>query len=186
MRGIRRDVVKIVSALRPDRTLDVCCGTGDQLRLLAARGIDAVGIDLSLSMLGRTRKAGGEPRYSRQDATCMGIRTGSVDLATVSFALHETGWENAEKIIGEVHRILAPAGRLLVVDYDMDVRTDRLAAALIGMIEFLAGRRHFRNFRTYRRRGGLDALINKADFSLSRRWRRAGKSVGIRLYVKTR
>ena len=51
MRSIRREVLDILQRLQPENVLDVACGTGDQLRLLAGNNIDAVGVDMSEAML---------------------------------------------------------------------------------------------------------------------------------------
>ena len=51
MRGIRQDVLGMVKEINPERIIDICCGTGDQLRLLKQHGFDAFGIDMSLQRL---------------------------------------------------------------------------------------------------------------------------------------
>jgi len=164
MRGIRRDVFGMAQQIKPGRIIDVCCGTGDQLSLLRRNGMNALGIDYSDAMLKvAARKS---PRISclKQDATTMGFVDQSFDMAIVSMGLHETGWEQAQGILKEIHRILKPSGRLIVVDYALTSATSTVARALIHGIEYIAGGDHFRNFQCYNRKGGLEKLIDPSLF----------------------
>jgi demethylmenaquinone methyltransferase/2-methoxy-6-polyprenyl-1,4-benzoquinol methylase len=51
IRTIRRRVLQLIKKYRYRSILDVCCGTGDQLKLLKQHGFEAEGIDLSDAML---------------------------------------------------------------------------------------------------------------------------------------
>jgi len=164
MRSIRRDVLKIVLQLKPENVLDVACGTGDQLRLLRENNIDAVGVDMSEAMLTICRKANPDADCLLQDATNMAFQNKRFSLAMISFVLHETGWESAAGILEEIHRVLQPSGHLLVVDYSDFSQTPFYTRQAIRMIEFMAGRRHFKNFCTYQHMGGLKTLIHKNQF----------------------
>jgi ubiquinone/menaquinone biosynthesis C-methylase UbiE len=184
MRSIRRDVLKKVLRLQPDNVLDVACGTGDQLRLLTQNNIDAVGVDMSEAMLKICRKTNPSSDCLLQDATDMAFLSEYFSLATIAFALHETGWESANGILDEIHRVLKPSGHLLVVDYSDFRKTPFYTRQAIRMIEFMAGRRHFRNFRTYHRNGGLNALVKGHQFRPVTSTHRASRSIAIRLYQR--
>ncbi len=164
MRGIRQDVLGMVKEINPERIIDICCGTGDQLRLLKQHGFDAFGIDLSDALLKVAAKGSPPVKCLKQDATAAAFREQSFDVAMVSMALHETGWEQAQRILMEIHRILKPSGRLIVVDYLLTPTTGLPARAVINAIEYMAGQRHFRNFRRYNREGGLEELIDPHRF----------------------
>ena len=182
--SIRREVLKTVLRLRPQMVLDVACGTGDQLRLLTRNRINAVGVDLSEAMLRICRKANPATDCLLQDATAMAFQDGRFSLVMISFALHETGWETAAAILDEIHRVLQPSGHLLVVDYSDFRQTPFYTRQTIRMIEFMAGRRHFRNFRTYRRKGGLDALIKEDRFRSVTSTRRASHSIVLKVFQR--
>ena len=92
----------VAGADRRHRDADVACGTGDQLRLLAENGIDAVGVDMSEAMLKICRKANLTSDCLLQDASSMAFHGHCFDLVMISFALHETGWVSAEKILKDV------------------------------------------------------------------------------------
>ena len=181
---IRRHVLRIVRQLRPQKILDVCCGTGDQLRMLKRHGIEAVGIDLSPSMLSVSNRGEYAPNCLLQDATAMRFDDETFDLVMVSFALHEAGWSNAKRILEETHRVTAPHGHLLLVDYALDAFTKPWAKTVISWIEFMAGRRHYRNFSAYRRRGGLNALVDEDRFVSVRETRHGLNSIALRLLKK--
>jgi demethylmenaquinone methyltransferase/2-methoxy-6-polyprenyl-1,4-benzoquinol methylase len=165
LRDIRRRVLEIVTELKPERIIDVCCGTGSQLRLLKRYGFHGVGIDLSESMLKVAKRGKNAPDCFLGDATATGFEDEAFDFALITFALHETGWKNAQAILDEVQRILRPGGHVLIVDYAFGKGAPKMADCIIGWIEFLAGKNHHRNFVHYKRSGGLDALLEKKLFS---------------------
>jgi ubiquinone/menaquinone biosynthesis C-methylase UbiE len=159
LRNIRYQVLKIVTELKPERIIDVCCGTGSQLRLLKKNGFHGVGIDLSESMLKIAKKRGNTPDCLLRDATATDFESETFDFAIITFALHETGWKNAHAILDEVQRILKPGGHVMIVDYALGKGAPRMADCVIGWIEFLAGKSHHRNFICYKQSGGLDVLL---------------------------
>jgi len=184
VRNIRRDILKTVIHLRPRKVLDVCCGTGNQLRLLKRHGIDAVGIDLSQAMISVSQKGNHAPKCFLQDATAMKFDMEAFDLAIVSFALHETGWDNANVILSEIYRVLTPNGYAVLADYTFTHRTGFLAKRIIPFIEFMAGERHYRNFLSYRRYGGLETLIDPKRFASIQETYHGLRSIVIKLLQK--
>jgi len=183
MRSIRREVLDIVRRLQAKKVLDVACGTGDQLRLLSKNGIDTVGVDMSESMLKVCRKTNPASDCLLQDATAMAFQNHCFDLTMISFALHETEWESAGKILKDIHRVLKPTGHLLVVDYTDLRETPLYVRQTIRTIEFMAGQRHFQNFRRYHHEGGLDTLMDKKRFSPVASTHRASRSIILQLYT---
>lgn len=88
---------------------DVGCGTGLFTRLLAARGLDAVGIDPNEDMLAAARAAGGGARYARGEAAATGLGDASVALVTVAQAFH---WFALDPALAELRRVLRKGGRV--------------------------------------------------------------------------
>ena len=165
LRNIRHQVLKIVAELKPERIIDVCCGTGSQLRLLKKYGFHGVGIDLSESMLKMAKRGMNAPDCFLRDATATDFESETFDLAMIIFSLHETGWKNAHAILNEVQRILKPGGHVMIVDYALGKGAPMMVNCVIGWIEFLAGKSHHQNFIRYKQSGGLNVLLENKSLS---------------------
>lgn len=105
-------VVKDAGARAGDPAADVGCGTGLFTRLLAARGLDVVGIDPNEDMLATARAAGGGARYARGEAAATGLAEKSLALVTVAQAFH---WFAVDPAVEELARVLRPGGRAAAV-----------------------------------------------------------------------
>ncbi len=95
------------------RVLDVGCGPGRHLHALRARGIDALGIDISAPFV---RLAA--PHAAQGDARRLPVRDGSVDAAVSlcqgGFGLPEPGQALTDdaSVLAEIARVLRPGGRV--------------------------------------------------------------------------
>ncbi|MCF8129692.1 MAG: class I SAM-dependent methyltransferase [Deltaproteobacteria bacterium] len=163
--NIRHRVLKIVTEVKPERIIDLCCGTGSQLRLLKRNGFHVVGIDLSESMLKVAKRGVNAPDCFLRDATATNFESEAFDFAMITFSLHETGWKNAHAILDEVQRILKPGGHVMIVDYALGKGAPKMVDRVIGWIEFLAGKSHHGNFIHYKQSGGLDVLLENKSLS---------------------
>ena len=107
------DRVVADAGLRPGAPVaDVGCGTGLFTRLLAARGLDVVGIDPNEDMLAEARVGGGGARYARGEAAATGLADASVSLVAVAQAFH---WIPVDAAIAEFARVLRPGGRVAAI-----------------------------------------------------------------------
>ncbi len=160
IRPVREKVIALVKQYRYRSILDVCCGTGDQLKLLKQHGIDGEGIDLSDAMLSIAGQGRHKVDCMRQDATQMHYENAKFDLAMTAFSLHEKSYASARKIVEEMARVTSEGGDILIVDYELSEKTSPLSKALIYFIEWIAGGEHYRNFKAYMDKGGLPALLS--------------------------
>ncbi|MBN2051133.1 MAG: class I SAM-dependent methyltransferase [Spirochaetales bacterium] len=172
LRRVRKIVLECLSDYRRAKILDLCCGTGFQLKLLARNGFsDLHCLDLSEDMLSIARKKGYPITTYHVDAAATGFEDRSFDVVILSFALHEKDAFTARKVLEEAHRVLKMKGRLLIVDFMFDDET-RLPGRLgITAVERIAGGEHYRNFKNYIAMGGLKNLLNPKDFTELRRCR---------------
>ncbi|NDY43121.1 methyltransferase domain-containing protein [Dissulfurirhabdus thermomarina] len=113
-------------ALRPGaRLLDVGTGPGTiPLRLArACPGLAAVGLDVSLGMLGRARRfrrrAGAALDLVAADAARLPFRDGTLDVVISLFALHHL--DRVDTLLAEADRVLRPGGVFLLIDFRRDM-----------------------------------------------------------------
>jgi SAM-dependent methyltransferase len=128
----------------PRRVLDVACGPGNTTRRLLPRlGDDAlvVGLDAAPAMLRTAVTETTDPRaaYVLGDAGALPFVDGAFDAVTCLGALYLV--EDAERVLEELARVLAPGGRLVVLTSCVRgpgplPAIERLAAAPSGLRVF--------------------------------------------------
>lgn len=123
----------------PVRTLlDIGTGTGRMLSVLGPRVQRGLGIDRSREMLAVARanlERDGLHNCSVRLGDMYGINaeSGSFDLVTVHLVLHYA--DQPGQVVAEARRVLAPGGRLLVVDFaahDLEHLRDEHAHRRLG------------------------------------------------------
>ena len=96
------------------RVLDIGCGRGFFLRLLAEHGAVGVGIDLSEAMVEATRASGFEATLS--DAhSYLELHPGEFDGIFLSHVIEHVPAEAGEQLIRLMAAALAPGGRLIII-----------------------------------------------------------------------
>lgn len=101
------------------RLVDIGTGTGRMIELFGRSALQSVGIDRSSEMLRLARvklEAAGIPSSLRQgDMYALPIDDGSADTIIIHQVLHYA--HSPAAAIDEASRVLAPGGRLLIVDF---------------------------------------------------------------------
>lgn len=97
-----------------DRVLDLCCGTGDLALAARAEGGDVTAVDFSAPMLDWARPKSSEIVWLEADALHLPLDDESFDAVTIGFGLRNMA--SAEQGLAEMHRVLAPGGRLAILD----------------------------------------------------------------------
>ncbi|MGP8026465.1 MAG: ArsR/SmtB family transcription factor [Acidocella sp.] len=102
------------------RLVDIGTGTGRMIELFGAEAVSAIGVDRSPEMLRLARE-----KLARTGLTNVELRQGdmfalpllsaSADAVIIHQVLHYA--QHPEAVIAEAARLLAPGGRLLVVDF---------------------------------------------------------------------
>jgi len=110
-------ILGATGAKRGATAVDIGCGTGILSRLLAARGLDVIGIEPNEAMLAHAQKAGGA-NYLRGDSSATGLPDASADLAVAGQAFH---WFDLDRTSAELGRILRPPRRAVAL---WNVRAD--------------------------------------------------------------
>jgi ArsR family transcriptional regulator len=101
------------------RALDIGTGTGRLLELLAPRIDAGLGVDASRTMLALARVRLACPEYSHlsvrlADMYALPLADGAFDLVLLHMVLHYA--DTPAQALAEAARVLAPGGRLIVVD----------------------------------------------------------------------
>jgi demethylmenaquinone methyltransferase / 2-methoxy-6-polyprenyl-1,4-benzoquinol methylase len=103
------------AVVRPgDRVLDACCGTGDLAMAAARAGGRVIGVDFSPRMLERARHKAPSISWVEADALALPFDDGSFEAATVGFGVRNVA--NLEQALRELRRVLAPGGRLGILE----------------------------------------------------------------------
>jgi len=185
LKPIRIGVIHELLGYKEKAILDLCCGTGSQLKLLSKYGFKNLHcLDISDSMLNIAKKNNFPIKIYREDATKTGFKNEAFDIVIVSFALHEKDRITQEALIDEAHRIIKINGLMLAVDYAFDNKAAKYSKTLINIIERIAGGEHYRNFKNYIQNNGLSSLIKKEKFKLVKHRRISSGAVAISLYRK--
>jgi DNA-binding transcriptional ArsR family regulator/2-polyprenyl-3-methyl-5-hydroxy-6-metoxy-1,4-benzoquinol methylase len=131
-------IIALLSPAPLGRLVDIGTGTGRMLELLGGQAEGAIGVDRSPEMLRLARaklaEAGLEQVELRQgDMYAVSLPDGAADTVVLHQVLHYA--QQPEAALAEAARLIAPGGRLLVVDFLPHEREDlrsRHAHARLG------------------------------------------------------
>jgi demethylmenaquinone methyltransferase/2-methoxy-6-polyprenyl-1,4-benzoquinol methylase len=169
--GSRRRVAAAVERDGLYPWLDVCCGTGGQLRGSGGMSGPVFGLDKSCDMIRyAAARAPGRP-FVCGDAGRLPFKDEAFRAVTVSFGLHDKSPDLRRAMMAEASRVLAPGGRLIAVDFENPWSAkSKVGALAVRAVERLAGGEHYRNGRDFLKRGGLRAFLWESGFvEVSRR-----------------
>ncbi|MBN1820915.1 MAG: class I SAM-dependent methyltransferase [Prolixibacteraceae bacterium] len=159
--GIRKHVVSKIN--EKENVIDIACGTGAQVFVLAEKASEVVGIDLSESMISTANKESSHKkinnaRFYVADATNLNrFREREFDVSTMSLALHQFNPELYPVILKEMKRI---SSQIIIVDYTSPLPS-WIKKLVVNVIEFLAGKEHYGNFKKFNKAGGLHKILSE-------------------------
>ncbi len=148
--------------------IDVGCGTGFFSFLAADSCQTILGIDLSSKNI---RQA--SYNLSISENKNLSFRHASIrdliqeknlhfDFAVLTFVIHEV---NENERIGLLNDIFELTDKLIIADYLIPQRTDFWKNST-NFVEFVAGREHFRNFKSFESLGGLHYLVRQTGLTI--------------------
>src|SRR3989442_9239674 len=132
-------VVDLAALRAGERVLDVGCGTGSlavALKASAGPTGSVHGIDASREMIEVARRnatrAGVDVSFQVGLAEAIPFPNGTFDLVVSQLAIHHLPDDLKQSAFGEMHRVLKPGGRCLVVDFEPPKSiTGRLVARMV-------------------------------------------------------
>jgi ubiquinone/menaquinone biosynthesis C-methylase UbiE len=167
LKELRTDICTYIHHRGYRRIIDICCGTGDQLKLLENDAVELVGVDNSVSMLARARRNCSDAvMLQLADAEQVEFPDHHFDCGIISFSLHEKHASLRDIIYTNCRKMIRQGGSLIVSDYRTacsGVKGHLLANFLIPVIERFAGKAHYRNYLSWMRRGGLETFLQDKD-----------------------
>jgi len=185
LKPIRIAVMNELLKYKEKIILDLCCGTGNQIKLLLKHGFKNLScLDISDSMLEIAKRSDSSIKIYKEDATKTNFNHASFDVVMISFAIHEKDRNTQQALMNEAYRIIKKDGLMLVVDYVFDNKTTKFGKILVSIIERIAGGEHDRNFKNYIQNKGLSSLIEKDKFKLVKCNRMSSGAVTISIYQK--
>lgn len=114
LRAYEPFLLPLVAAMPAPAALDLGCGRGEWLELLAEHGFDARGVDLDEGMLAACRERG--LKVQTQDALS-GLRAqpdASLALVSAFHLIEHIPFEDVQELIAEALRVLQPGGLLIL------------------------------------------------------------------------
>lgn len=141
--------------------LDVATGTGDMLRIAGRRFRNAVGIDLSKSNINMAKSLLNKNipiKFTLMDA--LDLKTSfnaKFDFSVLSFALHEMHHNIRTEVLKQM---ISVSNNIILADYKVPIKNN-LAGSFISIVEYLAGKEHYKGFKSFNEYGGLDYYLNE-------------------------
>lgn len=124
----RKAAIDSLRPYRPQRILDVATGTGD-FAILATRELhpkELLGVDLSEGMMSVGRQKVKEARldniirFQKEDCLNLTLESDSFDAVMVAYGIRN--FEDLDKGLREMHRVLRPNGRLVIIELTSPTR----------------------------------------------------------------
>ena len=160
---------EIIELIEPNlKIIDVGCGTGLFSFSVADKCSSVVGIDLSERNINKAKKnlaKQPDPKVSFLHNSITEIQQDNkqhFDYAVLTFVIHEV---NADERISLLKDIASVADKIIIGDY-LVPRPNNFKGKLTNLIEFVAGKNHYRNFKNYVAHGGIAYLAHKAELTI--------------------
>lgn len=123
----RKKVVDLVTETNPNTILDIATGTGDlAINLKRSGAKKIIGLDISPGMLAvgnekvKAKKLGDTIEMKLGDSEDLPFEDDSFDAITVAFGVRN--FENLEKGLSEIYRVLRPGGLFVVLETSVPIR----------------------------------------------------------------
>lgn len=165
LRNLHQTIRTCLTHSKAKNVIDLCCGTGQQLRHLAEQDMFLTGVDMSQAMLYQARKKSPVSiHYLESDAGNTGLAAGKYDAVIISFALHEKPADQHQAIFREACRLVHPTGHILIADYctpPEELTSQALSTIGFQAVERLAGINHYHCYKDWMAAGAVEGFLNR-------------------------
>lgn len=160
---------KIKAVIKKDsKVLDVGCGTGRFARFLGEHYSRYVGVDLSRRNIATAKKYAELNKLSNTEFFHSSIQafventSERFDYSVITYVIHEVDESLRLDVLNSMAKV---SDKIIIGDY-LIPRPKGLWSYINGVVEFVAGKEHYTNFKNYEKNGGLLPLIEKAGFKM--------------------
>jgi demethylmenaquinone methyltransferase/2-methoxy-6-polyprenyl-1,4-benzoquinol methylase len=149
--------------------LDIGCGTGGFALKLAARCRHVTGLDISKKQIGIAKKRMTKRKITNIDFVHVDagefdqISDRKYNLGVLSFVIHEMDHQERLSVLSAAKKTVS---KLIILDYHTP-HPKSFWGQMTRLIEYFAGKEHFRNFKDYLLRDGLDGILEEAGLIIS-------------------
>ena len=126
-----RDLPKIIAEhTNGNKAIDFGCGTGRSTRFLKNLGFDALGIDISSSMIEKAREFDPNGKYQLvEDGDYLHLGENKFDLILSVFTFDNIpGAENRANILKELKKLIISIGKIILLDSTPDLYVNDCAS----------------------------------------------------------
>jgi SAM-dependent methyltransferase len=148
--------------------IDVGCGTGRLAFAQADKSRSVLGIDLSRRNIKRARlnllhRPNHKISFQHHSISEI-IKDEQIhfDYAVLTYVIHEVDEDERINLLNEIALV---TDKIIIGDY-LAPKSDAFAGNLTEAIEFMAGRDHYRNYKSYMEKGGLYYLANNSRLKI--------------------
>jgi ubiquinone/menaquinone biosynthesis C-methylase UbiE len=148
--------------------IDIGCGTGRLEFFLSDKCKTVLGIDLSKRNIDRANMSLLRHPDSKISFKHNNLReiisdaTVHFDYAVLTFVIHEVNEEERSDILSEISGV---ADKVIIGEY-LSPRPKGFSGFLSELIEFIAGKEHYRNYKNFMANGGVYYLAEKAGLKV--------------------
>ncbi|NOR73612.1 MAG: methyltransferase domain-containing protein [Draconibacterium sp.] len=162
---------RVALEIKPnEQIIDVACGTGAQAFVLSETAAKVTGVDLSESMITHAKSTSLKKKITNAeffiyDATDLkSFKNKKFDIAIMSLALHQFSPDLHAPILSEMKRI---ANKIILVDYNVPLPKNYTGFGS-RVAEFLAGKEHNKNFKSFYKLGGLNEILENNNLKIEK------------------
>jgi SAM-dependent methyltransferase len=166
IKGLHQEVGAHIN--NSDNVFDIACGPGSLSMLVAGKARSVTGIDIDNKMISSARVTASRRGLNNVNflecsaSDLSGYIDKAFDVAVISLAVHQFKADIAIQILKEMKRV---ASRIIIADYNYPMPCG-LSKWFAWSIEWLAGGDHYRNFRIFMKKGGLEFFTERAGLKL--------------------
>ena len=161
---------KILNFVNSDNTvLDIGCGTGAFTTEIAKKCKYVTGIDISNKQIMQANNRLKNSNLANLKFVHINALNISkefdteFDFAIFTFMLHEINHDDRIALLKEISKVVK---EIIVLEFNIP-QPKNIWGLINRTIEFIAGKNHFSNFLDFKRRGGINNILNEAGFQIT-------------------